>query len=118
MITGLLLSTYIENVTTRKDKTVKLTLGTQELTPAKAGELFSMLNQLAVTYISMKDISQREIDQVDKIEPELNGKTQSQRIRNVLYKLYEQNPEGFRDFNTYYQSKTEQYIEHLKTKIQ
>lgn len=114
---GLMLSTYIENVSTRKDKTVKITLGTQELSPGKAGELFSLLNQLAVTYISPKEISQKEIDQVDKLDPELSGKTQSQRIRNVLYKLFEQNNEGFKDFNTFYQSKTELYIEHLKTKI-
>lgn len=91
---GLMLSTYIENVSTRKDKTVKITLGTQELSPGKAGELFSLLNQLAVTYISPKEISQKEIDQVDKLDPELSGKTQSQRIRNVLYKLFEQNNEG------------------------
>lgn len=115
---GLILSTYVENVSTRKDKTVKITLGTQEISPGKAGELFGLLNQLAVTYISPKEISQKEIDQVDKLDPELSGKTQSQRIRNVLYKLYELSNEGFKDFNTYYQSKTELYIEHLKSKIQ
>lgn len=115
---GLLLSTYIENITTRKDKSVKITLGTQEISQGKAGELFALLNNLAVTYISPKEISQKEIDQVDKIDPEFGGKTQSQRIRNVLFKLWEQNNEGFKEFDQYYRSKTELYIEHLKTKIQ
>lgn len=115
---GLLLSTYIENITTRKDKSVKITLGTQELSPSKAGELFTLLNQLAVAYISPKEISQREIDQVDKVDAEFEGKSQSQRIRNVLFKLFSQNPEGYKDFDTYYKQKTELYIEHMKSKIQ
>ncbi len=66
-----------------------------------------------------RDIDQKEIDQVDKLDPDLpGGKTQSQRIRNVLYKLYEQAPEGFTSFDGYYRAKTEIIIEHFKTKIQ
>lgn len=114
---GLLISTYVENISTRKDKSVKITLGTQELTPSKAGELFTLLNSLAVTYISPKEISQREIDQVDKLDPEFEGKTQSQRIRNVLFILWQQDPEGFREFDMYYKRKTEGIIDDLKAKI-
>lgn len=114
---GLILSVYVENITTRKDKSVKLTLGTQELSPSKAGEIFNLMNSLAVAYISPKEISQKEIDQCDKIDPEFEGKTQSQRIRNVLYKLFEQGNEGFKTFDDYYRNKTEKYIEHLKGKI-
>jgi hypothetical protein len=114
---GIILGTYVENITTRKDKTVKITLGTQELSPSKAGELFTMLNQLAVTYISPKEISQSELDQVDKLDPEFAGKTQSQRIRGVLYKLWEQNNEGFKSFDNYYRSKTDLYIEQLKSQF-
>lgn len=115
---GILIPTYIENITTRKDKSVKITLGTQELSPSKAGELFTLLNNLAITYISMKEISQKEIDQVDRLDPEFEGKTQSQRIRSVLFKLFQQDNEGFKDFDNYYKNKTEKYIEHLKSKIQ
>lgn len=114
---GVIIPAYVENITTRKDKTIKITLGTQEISPSNAGELFRLLNQLAVCYISPKEISQKEIDQVDKLDAEMGGKTQSQRLRNVLYKLYEQNAEGFKDFNGYYYSKTEKIIEHYKEKI-
>lgn len=73
---------------------------------------------MAICYISEKTIDQNEIDKIDKLDPEFSGKTQSQRIRGVLYKLFEQNNEGFKDFEVYYRAKTELYIEHLKTKIQ
>lgn len=115
---GILLPATIENITTRKDKTVKVTIGTQELSQGKAGELFTLLNNLAVVYISPKEISQRDLDQVDKLDPEFEGKTQSQRIRSVLFILFSQSNEGFKDFDAYYKNKTEKYIEHLKTKIQ
>ena len=115
---GLLLPVYVESVRTRKDKTIALTLSTQEISPSNAGELFRLLNALAYCYISPKSVSQQEVDQVDKLDPEFGGKSQSQRLRNVLYKLYEQNSEGFKDFNNYYHSKTEIIIENLKSQIQ
>lgn len=115
---GILLPCLVESITTRKDHTVKITLGTQELSQGKAGELFALMNKIAAVYISPKDdIDQKEMNQVDKIDPEFQGKTQSQRIRNTLYILYTQDSEGHKDFEGFYRNKTELYIEHLKTKI-
>ena len=117
-MTGILLSTYVESISTRKDKTVKVILSTQELSQERAGELFGLLNKLAVAYISVKDIGEDEIEKVDKANPDIpDGKTQSQRIRNVLYRLWEQAPEGYKDFNSFYHFKTEQIVEHFKSKL-
>lgn len=115
---GLLLSTYVENISTRKDKSVKITLGTQELSPEKAGELFNLMNQLAATYISSKGVSEDEMNQVDEVNPDIACKSQSQRIRNVLFLLWKQSSEGFNDFDSFYKNKTEKFIEHLKGKLQ
>lgn len=114
---GILLPAYVENISTRKDKTVKITLSTQELTPEKAGDLFSILNKLVCSYFSIKDIDQDEIDMVDKINPEFGGKSQSQRLRSVLYLLWEAKNDGFKDFNNYYHFKTEEIISHYKSKL-
>lgn len=118
MTSGLLLPVVVENITTRKDKTVKITLGTQELSPSRAGELFNLMNKVAACYIKEKHVDQSEVDAVDKLDPEFKGKTQSQRMRNVLYLNYEQNKEGFKEFNSYYHSKMEGYIEELKSNLQ
>lgn len=117
MMKGIMLPATIENITTRKDRTIKIVIGTQELSQGKAGEIFTLLNNIAVVYISPKEISQSELDQVDKLDPEFEGKTQSQRIRSVLFKLFQQDSEGFKDFDAYYKNKTEKFIEHLKNKI-
>lgn len=114
---GILVPAYVEGIRTRKDKTVALTLGTQELSPEKAGELFSINGQLITAYISIKGISQEEQEVVDSIEPQLPGKTPSQRLRNVLYRMWEANPEGYTDKNLHYIHHMEKIIDHLKTKL-
>ena len=114
---GILLAAIIESITTRKDNTIKITLGTQEMSQGKAGELFTLMNKLASVYISAESINQRDLEQIDKIEPGFQGKTQSQRLRNVLYKLFEQNKEGYKDFDSYYKAKTEAIITELKNSI-
>lgn len=118
MIKGILLGAYVEGISTRKDKSIKITLGTQELSNGNAAELFGLQNKIVACYISPKEtIDQKEMDQVDKIDPEFQGKTQSQRIRNTLFRVWEKNPEGYKDFDMFYKAKTELYIEHLKSKI-
>jgi hypothetical protein len=115
---GILLSSTIESITTRKDNTIKIVIGTQEMAPDKAGELFSLMNKLTVVYISVKDgINQKEIDLIDTVNPELPGKSQSQRIRATLFVLFKQDKEGHKNFDSYYRFKTEMYIEHLKKQI-
>lgn len=115
---GILLSSYIESISTRKDRSIKLVLGTQELSNKNAAELFGLQNKIVACYISPKEtIDQKEMDQVDKLDPEFQGKTQSQRIRNTLFVLWQSKSEGYKDFDSFYKAKTEMYIEHLKSKI-
>ncbi len=117
---GILLPAIIESIATRADGSVKITIGTQELSQGRAGELFSLTRKLAVVYISPKDsVPQKELDQVDKIDPEFtNAKTKSQRLRAVLFKLWEQQPDGHKEFDAFYNSKMESIIEHFKGKLQ
>lgn len=115
---GIIFAGQIENITTRKDHTVKISIGTQELSPLKAGEIFETMNKLVAVYLSSKEvIPQSEIDQVDALNPDLPGKSQSQRLRAVLYVLFEKNNEGHKDFDSFYKNHTDVIIEHLKKKI-
>ena len=114
---GILLAATLENFTTRKDNTIKVTMGTQELSPEKAGLLFSLHNKLATVYISPSEIDSDELTLVDQVDPELGGKTQGQRLRNTLYVLFTKQAEGYNDFDGYYHFKTEQIIKHLQDKL-
>lgn len=115
---GILLSTQIENISTRRDRTLKIVIGTQELNPSDGGQLLAMHNSIAVVYICPKEIDQRVLDQVDKIDPEFGGKTQSKRIRDVLFVAWSQESKGFKTFDQYYKHRTEQFIEMVKNELE
>ena len=116
----LILNTILENLTSRKDRTWKLTFSTNELTPDQVKELSIALNKFIFLALKIDEFKSTEVTMLSDLESGMddNAKTQSQRIKAVLYKLWNQNTEGFDQFDTYYRSKTEKYIEHLKGKIE
>ena len=114
---GIILACIVDKITTLKDRSVKVTLDTQELSPSKAGELFTLMNSLATVYISPAEVTSREMAQVDAVEPEMPGKSPSMRMRNVLFLLWKQDEEGFKVFDMFYQHKMEKYINELKQNL-
>lgn len=115
---GILFSGIVESLRSRKDRTVAIVLGTQELSPEKAGELFNTNGKIVVAYLSIKgDITQDEQEIIDSIEPEQQGKSPSQRMRAVLYRMWEQKPEGYKDFNLFYLHWMDKMIDGLKVKL-
>lgn len=115
---GTLFSAIVGGIRTLKDGSVSITFETPECSPGKAAELFSLRNAIAYLYVSANQITREEQKITDSLDPELNNKSQSQRIRNVLYLLHQQANEGFKTFDEYYKAKTELYIDHLKSKLQ
>lgn len=115
---GIMFAAQVEGLRSRKDKTVALTLGTQELNPEKAGKLFNTNGHLVTCYLSIKEhISDEQKEIIDSVEAPAQGKTPSQRMRSVLYRLWESANEGYTDFNLFYLHKMDVMIEHLKSKI-
>lgn len=116
---GLLLPVVVSSIRSLKDGSVSVTIETNELSPSKAGELFSLRKKVAMMYLSPKEVvTQKEMSQIDEINADMpRGKTPSSRMRNVMFLLWKQEPEGYKDFALYYQSKMEIYIESLKGNI-
>jgi hypothetical protein len=115
---GLLFAAQVEGIRSRKDKTVSVVLGTQELSPQKAGELFSTNGHLVTCYLSVKEhISDSEKDIIDSVETPAHGKTPSQRMRSVIFRMWEQDNEGYTDKNLHYLHWMDKMIDHLKTNL-
>ena len=116
---GMLLAAIMENVSTRRDGTIKLTLGSQEVSQGKAGELFTMQNKILAVYLSVKEtIPQAVLDHVDSVDVDMPGKTKSQRQRAVLYRIWELQKEGHKTFESFYATKMEEHITNLKTVLE
>lgn len=113
------LSAQIESFGSRADKSWKLTLGTNELTPTEIGLIGSMQNQVAFVAINPDPFTseQKEIIENTKVELAENGKTQSQRLRGVLFINWQQDQQGYKEFHDYYIAKMETIITHYKSKL-
>lgn len=102
-----------------KDKTKKLTFGTNEVTPEQAANLQLMVQEFCYLAIKMEPFTGEQQEVINDLKSDIDafGKSPGQRMRAVLYRLWEQVPEGYDDFNLYYQFKMEQLINHIKTKL-
>jgi len=110
----------VENVTTRKDRTLKITIGTQELPPDKMTALFAMQNSVGYMAIKPEDFGKDELAALEAAKADYSGDTNkpaSQRLRAVLFRLWEQNPEGFKTSTLHYESKMEEIVTHFKNKL-
>lgn len=103
----------IEGIRAKKDKSLGLTVSTPELTVEEKA-LFMELQGLNVSMlITPSDEPTVEDYQIDA---DLEQKSQSQRMRSVLFILWKQNPKG-KEFSDFYKEQMEKLIEFLKSKI-
>jgi hypothetical protein len=114
----IILKGEVESIASRKDKTLKITFGTQEL--KEGAELFALQNKLVSLGVSVLDISDDEIELIASnkfgVEDIPNKKSQSKRLRDVIYVLGQQL--GETDSEAFYHRKMEQIIEFYKSKLE
>ena len=116
----IILPAQIESIKSRKDKTTAIVIGTNEMTPQVAGQLFTLQNSFVYCALKEEEFATNEKEIINdlKADFEIEKKSNGQRLRNVFYKLYEQDNEGFLTFVKYYDHKMEQLINHFKSKIE
>lgn len=110
----------IESLRSRKDRTWSITLGTQELTPDEAVEIMKLNGKMCFTAFKIDPYTNQEKDIIDSLEgtPDLNAKSLSERLRNVLYVWYSQSPQGFKEFKDFYEHYMSKYIDNIKSKLE
>ena len=101
------------------DKGLKLTFETGELTPEMSANVQYSFQKVGYLAFAPDPFATHELEEIDKIKVEFTdtGKPPSQRLRAVLYRLWEQTPEGFKTFTEFYNAKMEVLITHFKDKL-
>ena len=97
-----------------------MTFITGEKVPDEVIKIHTALDAFGyLVFKAEEQLTKEEIESLDNLDTDLydNPKTQSQRLRNVLYKLHEQDNQGIEDFKDFYKHKTEQIIEHYKKQL-
>jgi hypothetical protein len=113
----IILPAIIEGIATRKDKTVRITIGTQELPPDKAGQLMSLQNAMSYVAIKAEDFSDKQKEDISQLETPLIGvKSKSQILRAELWKNWKENNEGFEKSEDHYNHYLDKITNYIITK--
>lgn len=106
----------VTKVQTMADGSVQIVLNTQELRGEQMAALFDLKQQQGWFLFAPNELQEKDIPK-ENADPETGKKSQCQRIRAVLYRLWEQKgKEG--DFETFYNTRTERVIEHVKEQLE
>ena len=108
----------LEGATRKKDKSVSLRFTTSlEQSSEEFMEVDKLLDTHGILYFSSRDtLTQQEVDEIEKVDIEIEGKTKSQKLRNVLYILWTQSDKE-RSKSDFYAHKMDEVIEHFKSKL-
>ena len=119
----------IDKVSTLADGSLRIYIGTPELSFDTMVNVFSLVKKTGYVLISTNTINQDQIDAVEKAttNAEFSEKTPSQRMRGVLYKLWEKTQPKtmngdsgemeYVDFDLFYKRQMNKIIDHFKTKL-
>jgi len=115
----ILLPAIYEGSRDLKDRTKKLTFQTNEVTPQQASDLQVCVQQFVYLAVKPEAFTKEQVDVISNLKTDYDdfGKTPGQRLRAVIFRLWEQQNEGYKDFNLYYAFKMEGFINHLKSKL-
>jgi len=110
-------SAIIDGVAKKKDNTLSIKLGTQELSPEETSTLFSFGNKQI--WVAFKEVPLNESDiEAPDFLPEFDGqKSHSQRLHGVLYRLWETKTDKKKTSKQFYDDYMEKLIDNIKEKL-
>src|SRR5690348_7252022 len=112
----IILPAQLNPISRRKDKSLKLSFETRELQPDETMTLMSL--EGIEGWLTFSPNS--EAIEVPEEDAKLDTKSESQRMRSVLYKLYLQETQAGKStglFQTYYSERMEKLLQLLKNKL-
>ena len=118
-MSNILTTATFERCNRKKDRSVSLSFTTStEKTPEELMEMDRLLNDSGTLFFkSNGNLTKEEIKELDNVEIEVEGKSKSQRLRNVLY-VYHSQLETDVTFDSYYSTEMERIIQHFKDKLE
>jgi hypothetical protein len=110
----------LEGYRSLKDRTLKLSFETRELSPEQMANVHYALEKTGFLVFSADPFTTEGLKEIEsiKIDFDDNGKTPSQKLKAVFYVLWTQKPEGYKIFNDFYVANMERLINHFKSKLE
>ena len=120
-MSSIILNSGLEAIATRADGSLKLTFSTPELSSNKCAKLFDIRRKEVLMCLTtgpqISNKQQSELYEAAADLKEVKGKSHSQRLRAVLYRLHEQE-NSMLTFNEFYTNKMEALINQIKDRLE
>jgi hypothetical protein len=104
----------LSGISSKVDGGLSIRFVTKELTPEEKLTALEFQNEYGWLLFRENEFTEEDVPKDDALT---EGKSQSQRLRDVLYVLWAQKADPKIDYNTYYRQETEKIIAHYKSKI-
>ena len=115
----LIMPAILSDFRSLKDRTLKLTFETNEPTPEQLVAIANLSQRAG--YLAFKEdaYKEKEKDLLKDLKSDYDdkGKSKAQRLMGVLYRVWEQNNEGYEVFDDFYNHYLEKIIMHYKDKL-
>ena len=118
----IILPAILEGLTSRADRTWRITFGTRELKGSEVERLNGVLRQEVAILVALDESLIDKYDHIDIDEVQLDTeagevKSPSQRLRNCLYIFWQQ--QGSKgEFDSFYKEKMNNIIQLIKDKLE
>lgn len=112
----LIIPTIVDDIKTLRDKGLKVVLITPELPAEAMTQLFQYYQKQVYTAFKDTELKPDELDIKEMPIEFKNDKSQSERLRSVLY-VYWNKHKPTKDFDSFYKRKTDEFINLIKDKI-
>jgi hypothetical protein len=107
----------IEKIETMADKSLRLRIDTQELSREEAAQVFELHEKLGWFTFSEQEIKKEDLVDLPEVKKEFkNQKSPSERLRNVLYVVWEEIGKPDKSFESWRSAEMEKIISHYKQK--
>jgi len=113
----LVVPAILDTFASLKDKTIKLVFYCNELNPQQLLKVAENIQQFGYLAFKNDKYKNKELDNLESIKGIDVKKSKSQVLRSVLFRNFEKNKEGYKEFNDYYEFKMNKMITFFKDKL-
>lgn len=108
----------IKSIKSRVDNSWDVSINLNEMTGDELANLNSMRSTSCKVYLSNENIVSKALKEIDNLSIDDTSKSPSQRLRSVLYVLWEQEYKSEYDtFTLFYNDRMERLINQIKDKL-
>jgi len=108
----------ISKASSMSKNTLRIQFDTQEnCSPEAMKRLFELIDQPGYMTVNSRPIEATDIVDLPPLRPMDNKKSPSERLRNVLFRVWELDNKGYEVFDNYYIYMMDQLCEHYKKQL-